>query len=221
MSESRLTQPVNSRPIRNRLMDFFYELETTAIKRLAGVPDATYRTHLRLLRKYNQEIAARPDSVQLYERRGVTYFELGDYGHALYDFNKALTLNPNSIYARLHRGRVFVKTYRYDLAEREFTWVIETAHGAFQSDAYMNRGWCRLLQNDYLAAISDCDKALEANPRSWMAYNHRGYARKMQGDLYGALSDFRQAWKISPGAEPVIGNIVRILQRPDTKGHRQ
>jgi tetratricopeptide (TPR) repeat protein len=214
MHDPRLAQPASTRPILDRLSDVLYGIEITALKRIAGVPHSQYKTYLRLLAQYNKEIAANPDSAQLYERRGVTYFELKDYRRALYDFNTSLKLNPHLIDARFNRARVYVPMKQYDLAVKEFTWVIETARGILQADAYVNRSRCHLLQNDYQAAIEDCNKALEINPHSWMAYNYRGYALKMQGDPYAALRDFRQAWMISPGEKLLTDNIIRITSRP-------
>ena len=55
--------------------------------------------------------------------------------------------------------------------------------------AYVDRGTLRHDLGDR-AAVDDLSRALEINPRHWVALNNRGTARQHAGDVQGAIDDF-------------------------------
>lgn len=67
----------------------------------------------------------------------------------------------------------------------------------------------------YQEAIKVSDKAIEKNPKSWLAYNLRGISRAALGNLDGAVNDYNQTIKLNPkwpGGYNNRGN-VKMRQR--------
>jgi protein O-mannosyl-transferase len=55
-------------------------------------------------------------------------------------------------------------------------------------------------QHNFFQAISNYSKAIEVDPKSWMAYNNRGLVYLEQGKTGQAVSDFNNAIKINPNS---------------------
>ena len=58
---------------------------------------------------------------------------------------------------------------------------------------HCNRGWLRLEQRRYAAAIADFTQAITLSPHLPMAYVYRGSALQKLGDLKGAVRDYSDA----------------------------
>jgi len=68
--------------------------------------------------------------------------------------------------------------------------------GERDAGAYYNRGLAYYHKGDYDRAISDCNKALEINPRYAEAYMNRGAAYYLKGNIEKACGDARQACRL-------------------------
>ena len=49
------------------------------------------------IQRLTDAIAASPEDIDLYAERGKAYFKAHDFGNALNDFNKVLSLEPNHV----------------------------------------------------------------------------------------------------------------------------
>jgi tetratricopeptide (TPR) repeat protein len=78
-----------------------------------------------------------------------------------------------------------------DEAELDFAEAIN--HNPRLFAAYGNRGWLRLEQRRYPAAVQDFTRAIELKPNLPMAYVYRGSALQKLGDLKGAVRDYSDA----------------------------
>ena len=58
---------------------------------------------------------------------------------------------------------------------------------------YFDRAFKKGEEGDYYGAISDYTKAIEINPKKFMAYGNRGIAKEKIGDLKGACFDWKKA----------------------------
>ena len=63
---------------------------------------------------------------------------------------------------------------------------------------YLQRGIAKLSKKDLEGAISDCDKAVELNPKDGRAYFFRGEAKQSKNDLEGAIADYNKAIELNP-----------------------
>ncbi len=67
------------------------------------------------------------------------------------------------------------------------------------ADEYLHNGNEKSRANNYLGAIADYNKAIEANPNCYEAYNNRGFQKYKLKDDTGAMADFNKAIEINPG----------------------
>jgi len=65
------------------------------------------------------------------------------------------------------------------------------------AEAYTSRGLAYLYKGQYDQAISDCNRAIEINPRNIETLNIRGDAYRFKGQYDKAISDFNKAIEIS------------------------
>lgn len=159
---------------------------------------------------YARVIELNPKVGIAYYRRGTIHFEdRRDVESALKDFEEALRLEPENEYALVGRARVlgmrgdFPGAFRLcDEAERKGRHVV---------DLYMLRGWLhapldRRPGGDFGKSIDAYTRALELNPRHWLALSHRGNARLESGDVKGALADHEAALALRQDRFELWGN---------------
>ncbi len=130
--------------------------------------------------------------------KGETYYNKGQWGEAISEYNKAIEINPRFAEAYNNRGISFAQGKgQYDQAISDFDKAIEI-NSKF-AEAYNNRGISYFNKGQYDQAISDYDKAIEINPRHAEAYYKRGlvYAQ-VKGQYDQAISDFDKAIEINP-----------------------
>ncbi|HTZ11054.1 MAG TPA: tetratricopeptide repeat protein [Candidatus Margulisiibacteriota bacterium] len=66
------------------------------------------------------------------------------------------------------------------------------------AEEYVSLAIANINHGDLTQAISNCDKAIEINPRYAPAYNFRGFAYYQQGRFYQAIPNFTKATEINP-----------------------
>ncbi len=85
---------------------------------------------------------------------------------------------------------------KYSEAMEQFTLTIDK--NAKFEEAYLKRGACYQLLNDYKKAIDDFSKVIEINPKNEYAFYNRGLAHKDLGDYNHAIQDFTESIVINP-----------------------
>lgn len=58
--------------------------------------------------------------------------------------------------------------------------------------------WQAKVEEGYVEALADCNKALELDPNLASGYNNRGFALLTLGNIYGALDDLNKAIELDP-----------------------
>lgn len=81
--------------------------------------------YIKLIREYTKAIEANPQSVDLYTRRGVSYYNNGMYNDAINDCTKAIALNPNNAVAYDNRSVSYNKKGMYDNALKDAKKALE------------------------------------------------------------------------------------------------
>lgn len=94
-----------------------------------------------------------------YINRGLAYADKGDLNAALADLNKAIKLQPGSVYAYQDRGEIYRKRNEPEKALADFNKAIKIS--AQFSPAYRSRGLVLLSQGKDAEAQPDFDKFLE------------------------------------------------------------
>ena len=99
------------------------------------------------------------DYDDVYYNRGNAYVRLGNYQLALKDYNKAISLNPNSADTYNNRGFIYIKLGRYQQAFDDYSKAISLKMD--YAEAYSNRAFVYLSLGDNISGCKDARKACE------------------------------------------------------------
>jgi tetratricopeptide (TPR) repeat protein len=102
------------------------------------------------------------DLAETYLSRGIDYYEQGNLDLALFNFTKAIELNPNLALAYGARGDIYINQQRWDLALADYTRAIRINPNL--ALAYRNRGDIYMNQQKWDLALADYTQAIKINP---------------------------------------------------------
>ncbi|MBV8879607.1 MAG: hypothetical protein JO332_06585 [Planctomycetaceae bacterium] len=141
------------------------------------------------LQAFNDALAIRPKfPLALYSRAWV-----GGWPRGPGDFTEALKCAPGFAEPLIFRGSHYLNDpTKIDAAIADFDELI--LRGVHQAPAYNGRGFARIKQKNWDAAIADFTEAIRARPEGYhLPWIGRAEARLMKGDAVGALSDANRA----------------------------
>jgi Tfp pilus assembly protein PilF len=140
--------------------------------------------------------SAVPRSAADFYYRGNTYFNNGDPGRAIADYNKAIELNPKFAGSYYNRGNAWHTKGDQDRAIADLSKAIEL-NPKFAGSYYI-RGLAWHTKGDQDRAIADLSKAIDLNPKSAGSYYNRGHAWRAKGDQDRAIADYSKAIELNP-----------------------
>jgi tetratricopeptide (TPR) repeat protein len=140
---------------------------------------------------YNQSLLISNDS-NLYYKRGLAHYQLGDYEAAIADYAQAIKMNISDAKSYIKRGLALYQMGRLEEAIDDYTQAIRINPNI--AIAYRNRAEARSHIGDNQGAIEDYTQAIKINPHYADAYKNRGISRYLLGYQPG----FPQAIKINP-----------------------
>jgi len=167
---------------------YAYYIRATALSNIGQLDGA--------IKDHNKSIDLKPDYVDGYYGRGLTWIKFGDKNRALADFTKAITLNPEYAVVYCNRGNVWMEKGDLDRALSDYNKAIEL--DPTDASAYYNRGNFYIKKGDYDLAINDSKKAIELNPKDSEAYYNIGTARLMKKSYNRAISNLTKAILLNP-----------------------
>ena len=91
--------------------------------------------------------------------KGIKYIGEGKYDEAIYEFTKAIKINPNDTNIYINRGSAYGYKGNYDQAILDYTKAIEL--NINDAQAYCGRGLAYGHKGEYNEAITDFTKAIE------------------------------------------------------------
>ena len=115
----------------------------------------------------------------------------GDYYGAIFDYTKAIEIDPKDADAYVNRGYSLRMLKDYDSAIVDFNKALTIDQN--NVTAYNNLAWTKRMINDNYGAIFDATKAIEIDPNYSNPYLNRGVAKENLGDINGACDDWRKA----------------------------
>lgn len=134
-------------------------------------------------------------SADIYNMRGVAYFNQSKNAKALTDFDQALSLSTSNYRFYYNRGNVKRVLNRPESAIEDYTEALKLESN--QYDIYQNRALSYMAVRNNPAAIQDFDTAETlSNGSDGKVYFYRGKLKMIMEDFEGAVVDFESAVKI-------------------------
>jgi tetratricopeptide (TPR) repeat protein len=165
----------------------------------------------------NRLVAQHPESAAAYEARASVHHKLRQWGPAVADFDRAVTLDPASARLRNNRGFLLLTLERFDEATADFDEALRLSPDF--SHAYNNRALVSIALGRYRQAIDDLDRALARKPDYIDAANNRGFSLMQLGRWDRALADFNRVLKRDPKYVNALANRGLVkLQMGDLSG---
>jgi tetratricopeptide (TPR) repeat protein len=129
-------------------------------------------------------------------------FDNGDYESAVFNFDKAVTFDPQTRavfdigYARYRTGLVYMEKGRNDESLQMLGAAINS--GYKKSEAYLARARVYNLLGMYSGAIGDAATCLDLDPQSAQALMIRGYAYLQTSEYRKSIQDLSKAISLDP-----------------------
>jgi len=124
------------------------------------------------------------------------YYEKGEYDLAIFNFSRAVEINPLFYDAYYNRANAYRHRGQLDLAISDFDKAIEI--NPMYAEAYYNRAIVYKNLGQLDRAISDYSKTIEITPADADAYNNRGNVYRSKGEYDLAVADYDKAIEINP-----------------------
>ncbi len=151
-----------------------------------------------------------------YLKRGMEYFDQGNYDKARVEFKNVIQIDPKDVEAHYRLGLTLEKLQDWRGAVGQFLAALELDER--HTEARVHLGQIYLLAGNLDKAAEQADAALLHDPQSPEALAFRGTVRLRQGDLDGARRDARAALEIDPAhikANALLASVLLKEGKPD------
>jgi tetratricopeptide (TPR) repeat protein len=166
----------------------------------------------------------RPRIARFYNDRGVKYYERKQLTNAIYDYQRAVSLNPPYSVAHFNLGNAYEDVLDYDKAMTEY-------QNAIQADSEFYRPYDNLARlyilykDDSLRALTLIEKALplnidpedDANEVHYRMYKNRGWANLKLKSFEQARIDLEQALSLRADGGDAVCLMAQVLEEQKRK----
>ena len=161
-------------------------------------------------------VAIRPKAPWGYSALGLALAEQGRYDEAEHALNQAIGIDADARPPRLHRGVVYWRQKKYDLAVADFEAVLAPPDDKRLVEAAYYRGQLYLERGEVQKALDDFDRVVAATPGFRSVYLDRPLIYLSKGDTPHALADLDTyvslVRKVDAGGWEVHGLRGRLLR---------
>jgi tetratricopeptide (TPR) repeat protein/capsular polysaccharide biosynthesis protein len=163
---------------------------------------------------YQQALALKPDSAEIYYNLAVVFHKVGDWEKAVENYQRALALEKNYPKAYFHLGLLYDRMGQLEEAIDNYWYALENQPDYIE--AYSNLGSVLAKQKKFQDAIQVYQEALKLNPVWETLHNNLGQLYLIQGKPDLALIAFRRAITAKPEMALAHHNLGRLwLQQGD------
>ncbi len=151
-----------------------------------------------------------------YRNRGVAFYHAGRYREALYDFNRALELDPRNPKTWQLRGALYTRVGQDERALADLSRALELEPG--YAEALGPRCVVLMRMQRLDEALADCTLALELKPDEVDNSISLGMVRALRGETDPAERHYRRALQIDPAsavAHYQYGVMLRALGKTE------
>lgn len=131
-----------------------------------------------------------------YNNRANARDDQGKPEDAIFDYNRALAIDPHYVNARYNRATLYLRLERLALAIADFDLVLQLEPK--RADAANNRSLAYLKIGNLDEAIAGFSAAIQLDPSNAYAYNNRGVAWRRKNERDNAIADFSIAIDLLP-----------------------
>jgi tetratricopeptide (TPR) repeat protein len=187
---------------------------TSAILNYLGLVDTKMKNYKRAIQYLDSAIKLDPKDPEFYINRGWARQEMLDTIQATSNYQKALTLNPESSLARHNLAVLSAKKGNLKEVEKLLSEAIERSPE--DPHYYVARAINFTAQGDLPKALADYNSAIQldnTDPDLWL---RRGLIKAQLKDLTGALADYTRSIKLQDDNEKVWlqrGNLMMQMNR--------
>jgi class 3 adenylate cyclase/tetratricopeptide (TPR) repeat protein len=149
-----------------------------------------------------------------YEGLAAVAYSEGDYLTALSLCEKSLTLDSETIYARVLKGNILLNRGQLRKASSEYEKAAHSGHGTNwqRAEAFQSLGKIAGQEGKIEDAFSYYQKAAEYDPSSPEVYTSQGIMMERAGKLDEALSYYQKALKVNP-QDPVASVLFKEAKK--------
>ncbi|WP_184986563.1 tetratricopeptide repeat protein [Sphaerisporangium rubeum] len=137
-------------------------------------------------------------------QRGWQQYRSENEDAAVIDFNRAIELDSEYVWAIARRGETYRWMGRHEAALADFNRAIEL--DPEYAWAIASRGETYQAMGRHEAALADFNRAIELNPTSDWAIASRGLTYRWMGRHEAALADFNRAIELNPTSDWAIAS---------------
>lgn len=159
------------------------------------------------LADFNKALEIDPTYVPAWVGRGIVYRQQGQARSAFDDFNKAIALKPDNAQAYHNRGLLYQSQKQHNYAIDDFTTAVGLSRTA---EPLVARALSYIAINDFKAAASDLDDAVQMEPESLQAWTARGLAYEKLGNKERAAGSYGRALQLKQNYEPAKTGFARV-----------
>ncbi len=149
-------------------------------------------------REYEEEVVVTEEIIEdEIADRARDYIERHDYDNAVYEYDRALAIDPLNVDFLRDRAATQLLRGSYDHAVRDYDRLL-TIREEPDAHLYYNRGCAHLAAGRLNEALSDFTKSISLNEVWSLAYNNRGSTYARLGQYEQAIGDFSKAIELEP-----------------------
>jgi tetratricopeptide (TPR) repeat protein len=152
-------------------------------------------------------------------KSGLIHSRLGNFDQALMEYDRALQLDPENVYALHNRGYTYSILERYDDAIADLDRAIEI--DSTSAHAYSSRGMAKIKSKREMEGLQDIGTSLSIDDKHAYAYKSLGTYHFDRGEYSQALFFFQQAHALDMHTYAIAEDIRKteeIMQNARDKG---
>lgn len=168
----------------------------------------------RQMKRYDAAVADYTRAIEIdanysaaYLGRGIVHRSQGQSVQAFEDFNKAIALKPDNAQAYYNRGLLYQAQRQHKFAIDDFTTSLGLSQ---QAEQLIARGQSYMAVNDFKAAATDLDEAVQREPENLQAWTNRGLVYERLNDREKAAGSYARALNIRQNYEPAKSGFARV-----------
>jgi tetratricopeptide (TPR) repeat protein len=148
--------------------------------------------------------------------QGNAHYQKGNIDQAIEDWNDALNIKPDYVWAYNNRAGAYARKSEWDKAINDCNEALRLMPDC--AEFYSNRGEVYLYKGNWDKAIEDCTKALEFKPHLAEAYYYRGEAYSGKGEWDKAIADWEECLRIDQNNKSAQANLDKARKEGKMKG---